>query len=77
MLQYLASQIDGCEEDVLGVVLEYGVGEKEAFQEQHCCCLNLVGETKCATHHLDLAGIVLEQRCLLFQAGRPSLLACS
>jgi len=77
VLQYLASQVDGCEENVLGIVLEYGVGEKEALQKQHGRCLDLVGEAKCATHLLDLAGIVFEQRCLLFQTGRPSLLACN
>ena len=76
MLQHLASQVDGCEEDILGVVLQSGESEVEAFQEQHRCGLNLVGKAKCAAHVLHFAGIVFEQRSLLRQAGRPGLLGC-
>lgn len=76
MLQHLAGQVDGCEEDILGVVIQCGVGKVEAFQEQHRRSLDLVGEAECAAHILHLAGIVLEQRSLLRQAGRPGLLGC-
>lgn len=65
MQQYLAGQVDGCEEDILGVMLQRGVVEVETFQEQHRCRLDLVGEAKRTTHLLDLAGVVLEERGLL------------
>lgn len=76
-VQHLASQVDGRQEDVFGVVLQRRVGEEETLQEKHSCCLDLVGKTKGTTHFLNFAGIVLEQRSLLCQARRPGLLACS
>lgn len=59
MMEYLTGQIDACQHDVFGIMVQTAEGEVEALEEQQSCGCHLVWKGQCLADLLHLALIVL------------------